>query len=125
MDNCPRGYVPVVTGQGAAGVVKVDGCDLALTLASRGDLSDRVRLDDWNTLAIRLEGPNMWLFLNDELIISVADGAVDHGGLMLRLVRLGDVNDPAETAVVFRNLRVSQLLPRGESSQEPSGSSVY
>jgi hypothetical protein len=112
VDDCAYGYLPVITGQGAAGIVKVDGCGPALTLASRGDLADRLRHDDWNSLAVRLEGPNMWLYLNDELIVSVSDDGFDHGGLMLRLTRLGDVNDTAETAVVFRNLRVSQLAPR-------------
>jgi hypothetical protein len=112
VDNCYAGYMPAITGQGAAGIIKLDGCGQSLTLASRGDLADRVRDDDWNSLTVRLEGANMWLFLNDELIVSVVDGGFDHGGLTLHLTRLGDVNDTAETAVVFRNLRVSQLAPR-------------
>jgi hypothetical protein len=116
-DDCYHGYAPIITGQGAAAILKVDGCGSPPTLGSRGDLAGRVRLDDWNTMAVRLEGPNIWLYLNDEVILSLADSSFDHGGLNFRLLRIGDVNDPAESAAVLRNLRVSELLPRGSASE--------
>jgi len=121
VDDCYRGYSPAITGRGAAAVLKLSGCGVTPILAERGDLAGKVRRDDWNTVAVRLEGPNIWVFLNDELILSLADSTFDHGGLNLRVLRTGDLNDTAESAVVFRNLRVAELAPRGSGADGPSG----
>lgn len=78
-------------------------------LASRFDLRGRVASDDWNTLAVRLQGPNIWVLMNDEPILSAADPAFDRGSVAVGLFRMGDANDTAESAAVIRNLRVSRL----------------
>ncbi|MFN8632658.1 MAG: family 16 glycoside hydrolase [Chloroflexota bacterium] len=83
-----------------------------LPLATRSDLRGRMSRDDWNQFAVRLDGPNIWILLNGEPILSVADSARDSGRVGIGVMRAGDLNDNAESAVVFRNLRVSRLAPR-------------
>jgi hypothetical protein len=78
-------------------------------LAQRLDLRGRMSRDDWNEYAIRLVGQNIWILLNGEPILSAADGSIDRGSVAFGLNRLGDKNDDAETAAVFRNLRISRL----------------
>jgi hypothetical protein len=91
------------------------------------DLGGIVSDGDWNTLAIRLQGPSLWLLVNDQPAAFVSDSSVDRGDVLLNLVRLNsaadgienDPNDSTEVAVVFRNVRVSGLAD-GEPARLPT-----
>lgn len=90
-------------GKGAAGVQQL------VPLATRADLRGRMSRDNWNEYAIRLDGPNIWVLLNGEPILSGSDAAFDSGWIAFGVQRLGNRDDDAESAVVFRNLRISRL----------------
>jgi hypothetical protein len=78
-------------------------------LALREDLSGHLARDDWNEYAVRLDGPNIWVLLNGTPILSASDTVVDRGWVAFGVKRLGSADDNAESAVVFRDLRVSRL----------------
>jgi hypothetical protein len=75
----------------------------------RSGLQDLLARDDWNTIAVRAQGPNLWLLINDQLIATATNSNRGGGSVFIGLQRLGDVNDQTESAVVVRNLRVSSL----------------
>jgi hypothetical protein len=103
-------YLAVTPGRGWATVFKFkQGLEQSITLASRSDLATEMAKDEWNEYGIRLDGPNIWVLLNGNPILSAADGELTHGGLSFGARRLGDIEDDAEAAVVLRNLRVSRL----------------
>ena len=79
------------------------------TLASRGDLGDRVSRDDWNAIGVRLDGERLWVLLNDEPVLSASDAAFGSSFVTFGAGRVGEVEDEDESTVVFRNLRVSAL----------------
>jgi hypothetical protein len=105
------GYeVNLVTNRGSAFLGKAIPNESKLgPLATRIDLHERLSRDDWNQIAVRLVGPNMWILLNGEPILSASDASSDRGEVAFGLMRNGDKNDDAETAAVFRNLRISRL----------------
>lgn len=90
------------------GIGKNQG-DSSSRFAEQRDLAGRVRRDDWNQYTIGLQGPRLWLKVNGELVEAASDETFGTGAVSLAVARIGDVNDEAETAVVFRNLRVSRL----------------
>jgi hypothetical protein len=111
----PLSYVVgVEPGLGWALIGKTPGNYPAL---ERTDLTGVLSTDDWNTVSIRLQGPNVWLMLNDQPVLFFSDDSVDRGGVVLPIVRTkdgpertrNDPNDTSEVAVVLRNLRVSTL----------------
>jgi hypothetical protein len=67
--------------------------------------------DGWNSLAIRQRGPEVWMLVNDALVLSFVDPHVHNGSVGFGLGRDGLVKDATEVTVVFRNLRVSKLAP--------------
>jgi uncharacterized protein DUF3105/3-keto-disaccharide hydrolase len=87
-------------------------------LAIRKDVGSAISRDDWNTLAVRVRGNDLWVLVNDQLVLQANDPTYDRGRLTFSLRRLGDVNDPPETAAVFRNLRISPLA-NGDPSRVP------
>ncbi len=100
--------VRVEPGRGSARVLKwVDG--QSTVLASRTDLAGLLAPDAWNSLAVRMQGPNLWVLLNDQAILWAVDSTYDKGEVWISVFRLGDLNDDQEVAVVVRNLRVSRL----------------
>jgi hypothetical protein len=78
-------------------------------VAMRTGLGGRLAPDGWNSLAVRAQGPNLWVLLNDEPILTTTDPAYQSGSVFIGVRRLGDANDSPESAVVVRNLRVSSL----------------
>jgi hypothetical protein len=104
----------------------------AATLAERSDLAGLVVPIDWNVLSLRMRGPSLWLVLNDEPVLAVADSAFDGGLLKLDLLRLGGLDDAEESTVVIRNLRVAALdagdparVPVYQPAARPSVSQIY
>lgn len=108
----------VEPGRGAAQLIKLtNGQDTIL--AQRADLADVILPDDWNSVSLLAWGPRLWLLLNDQAVLSVADSTYTTGRLGLRLLRTGDSNDDQESAILLRNLRVSGLAT-GDQVQTPT-----
>jgi Domain of Unknown Function (DUF1080) len=94
----------VMPGRGAAALTTGSS-----DVAGRTGLGGRLAPDGWNSVAVRAHGPNLWVLLNDEPILSTTDPAYQSGSVFIGLRRLGDANDSSESAVVVRNLKVSSL----------------
>jgi hypothetical protein len=80
-----------------------------MTVASRRDLRELADFRDWNRLALRITGGEIWLLINDEPLLYSADVIDQSGGIGIGVVREGNVDDDGEVAVVFRDLTVSSL----------------
>ena len=80
-----------------------------VALAERGDLASFLARDDWNSLAVRARGPDLWVLVNDQPVLAARDETYDHGTVSVGLRRTDNPDDNAETAVVVRNLRISRL----------------
>ena len=90
-----------------------------------------IDLGGWNRLAVRQQGPDFWLIMNDTPLLAARDEQYPDGSPALALLRSGNVEDGDEVSVVFRNLRISTLADTVEarkpgyltpaSSQEPAG----
>jgi hypothetical protein len=112
-------YVSLATGR-AELFRRENGANTVV--ASRDDLGT---LDpaNWNRLALRLRGGEVWLLLNDEAMLYTNDVLDQTGGIGIALVREGNVDDTDEVAVVFRDLTVTTLVaPPGDgepASEEP------
>ncbi|MFN8524631.1 MAG: hypothetical protein U0821_16160 [Chloroflexota bacterium] len=84
-------------------------------LNRRTDVANLYQTDTWNSVALRTQGNNLWLLLNDEVVVAVADDSLDRGAAGITLYRMGDANDDAEVSILVRNLRISGLLGSEES----------
>jgi hypothetical protein len=91
----------------------------ATTLAERTDLAESLATGEWLTLAVRADGPNLWVLVNDQPVLSAVDPTYGSGGALVDLFRTGDLNDEQEAAVIVRNLRVSGP-PSGEQARMPT-----
>jgi hypothetical protein len=112
-------YGAIEPSTGGAQILKLTN-NQGAALDQRFDLATVLSPNDWNTLAIRARGPELWLLVNDRPVLhTTTDGAFDVGGVSLTLRRLGDLNDVQEVAAVVRNLRVSALAD-GESGRVPT-----
>jgi len=89
-------------------------------LLAMGPPPSPIAWDDWNTVALRVQGDGVWLIVNDVPIRYAADSAFGDGGVALTLLRSGNLNDEQESAVVLRNMRVSML-----EGSDPSRAPVY
>jgi hypothetical protein len=78
-------------------------------LAERSDLGSLMKPTDWNRLALRVNGLNSWVLINDEPVLYSAGDVYEAGKMGLYLMREGDPDDEYETAVVFRDLTLSTL----------------
>jgi hypothetical protein len=72
--------------------------------------SSLISPDGWNSLVVRARGPDVSILVNDRPFEfgRLSPRFPDSGYVSVLLVRMGDPDDPEETAVVLRNLRVSQ-----------------
>ncbi len=73
---------------------------------------------NWNRLALRLSGGEIWLLLNDTPLLHAADVLNQTGGIGIAVVREGNVDDGDEVAVVFRDLTLTSL--EGPPDSEPA-----
>jgi hypothetical protein len=78
-------------------------------LAQRSDALAMLSRSDWNSLAVRMQGPNIWVLLNEQLLLSASDSSYPGGGLYASLTRSGPIDDEQETSVLLRNLRLSRV----------------
>jgi hypothetical protein len=83
------------------------------------DLSAVYDQQSWTAVAIRARGQRLWLLLNEQPLLSARDATLESGGGLLALVRTGNPDDDEESAVIFRNLRVSALAT-GDPARRPS-----
>ena len=90
------------------------------TLAERTDLAAMFIPDGWNTIAIRLQGPKMWLLVNDQVALSTMDATHTTGAVYLGVARLGAIDDTVEAGLLLRNLHVSRL-----AQTEPGNEPIY
>lgn len=116
-DGIDRYFASIYPSRGLAQLRRVTG-GRGTTLAERSDLADLLRPDDWNSLAVRVDGPNFWVLLNDEPFLSAVDSSYETGRVLIGLFRLGNPDDDQETAMVMRNLRVSALAD-GDLARAP------
>src|SRR5829696_7205608 len=72
------------------------------TLTGRVDLKELIDPTDWNWLALRVRGREVWLLLNDEPVLYSGDALDQVGGIGLGVAREGSLTDTSEVAVVFR-----------------------
>ncbi len=72
-------------------------------------LRERAIPSDWNRLALRVRGGEVWVLLNDEPLLYAAEMLVQEGGMGIGTVREGNLDDEDEVAVVFRDLTVSAV----------------
>jgi hypothetical protein len=92
----------------------------ATVLDQRFDLASVFSPGDWNILAIRARGPELWLLVNERPVLhTTTDGAYDIGNAFITARRQGDVNDGQEAMMVVRNLRVSALAD-GDPGRAPT-----
>jgi hypothetical protein len=104
-----RGYLlRLDPGRGVADLVAATS-DQGALLDVRTDLKQRLASTDWATVTLRMRGPDLWVLLNDEPLLSGRDAAFTTGSLYITALRLGDAGDDVELAVALRNLTVSQL----------------
>jgi hypothetical protein len=89
-------------------------------VARRSDLNDLIKIDDWNRIAVRMNGANIWYLVNDQPVISVVDSALSTGSVGIAVIKMGNPYNDDETAVVLRNLRVS-----GIAGSEPERMPTY
>lgn len=75
--------------------------------------------DAWNTVAVCARGVDLWILVNDQVVAQATDAQHDRGRISFALRRLGDVNDPPETAAVVRNLQISSLAS-GDPGRVPT-----
>jgi hypothetical protein len=76
--------------------------------------------NEWNRLAVRVYGYNVWLLINDEPVLHSNEVYADAGRVIIEMVRDGDLDDGAEVAVVFRNLTLT-ALEGGDPERAPRG----
>jgi len=96
-------------------------------MLERDDLARSLSADDWNSVAIRLQGPNFWLLLNDQPVLFFSDDSLDRGDVSFSVLKVSDgpersetdPNDTNEAAVIVRNLRVSALAD-GDPARIPT-----
>jgi hypothetical protein len=101
-------------GGGKIELIRRDGA-VNRTVSGRTDLNDLIDRSDWNRVALRLRGTEVWVLLNDAPVLYAGDMSDQPGGIGIGLVREGNPDDTAEVAVVFRNLAISSL----SASDEP------
>jgi hypothetical protein len=109
--NLITAYVNV--GAGKIELIRRDGA-VNRTVSGRVDLNDLIDRADWNRVALRLRGKEVWVLLNDEPVLYAADLPDQPGGIGIGLVREGNPNDTAEVAVVFKDLTISSLADSDE-----------
>jgi hypothetical protein len=81
----------------------------ATLLDERGGLSYLLQTDGPQRQALRAQGSNLWLLLNDQPILFATDSRFTSGGLAVGLIRLGDPDDEQEVGVTVSRLRLSAL----------------
>lgn len=107
-------YLSLATGQ-AELFRREDGANTIV--ASTQDLGE-LDATNWNRLALRLSGGQIWLLVNDVPLLYAADVLNQDGGIGVAVVREGNVDDQDEVAVVFRDLTLTAL--EGSPAEEPA-----
>ena len=99
----------VDVGAGELKLVQRKDGDMA-TLASRADLGSLIDASNWNRLAFRARGGEVWLLLNDVPVLYAADTIDQVGMVGIQVLRDGSPDDDDEVSVVFRDLTLSKVV---------------
>jgi hypothetical protein len=83
-------------------------------ITSRSDAQGLAIPTDWNRLAVRVRGGELWMLVNDDPILYASEVWSERGGVGIRVLREGNPDDEDETTVVFRNLTLSTVSGAGE-----------
>jgi hypothetical protein len=117
-DNSVSGYrVHIDPSLDAVSIVKQTP-ESVVTIARRTGIGSQFGSGQWGAISVRFAGPLIWLFLDDALVLSVADDSFATGEAGISAVRLGNQDDDAEIAIVTRNVRVSGLA-NGDAARLP------
>lgn len=85
----------------------------ANTSAGRAGLKEAIPPDTWVTVAIRLQGPSVWLLIDDQPFLSFTDPAPDASsigtGFSIGALKTGALDDGQDVSWMLRNLRVTAL----------------
>lgn len=115
------GYAARLTpAEGLAELVKQTSDRRVTLLAQRADLAGLLPPGTWTTVAVRADGPRLWLLIEGQPVLSAVDMTFETGGVVVILSRTGEARDGAEASVLLRNLRVSGL-----AGGDPSRAPVY
>lgn len=104
--------------QGQIVLFKRDG-STDTTLGTRQDLGAVMDPGDWNRVALRVRGSEVWLLVNDQPVLYSAEGIDQTGGVGLELVREGSTVDEDEAVVVFKDLTLSSVAG-ADASRAPT-----
>ena len=118
-----RGEETTLGGSGYAATLDPAAAQVDLEVSQSSQLRDArsstagqllISADGWNSLVVRARGPDVSLLVNDRPFEfgRVSPSYPKSGYVQVFLIRMGDPDDPEETAVVLRNLRVSRLPDR-------------
>ena len=114
----PKIRPPAATGE--AKLFNFDQGNMTI-IASRTDAQELAIPSDWNRLAVRVKGNELWLLINDDAVLYATDVLTDVGGVGIRLLREGNLDDEEETAVVSRGLTISTVSGGGEGREPKYG----
>lgn len=103
------GYVAeYLPGRAEALIVKRDP-GAPKFLARRTDLRGLAGPSEWTSLAVRLHRSQIWMLIDDRPVLWAVDDAYDGGKAFFWFVKPDRIEDPSDTVVVMRNLRVADL----------------
>ena len=85
------------------------GAERGTMLSERRDAGVPLSASDWNTIAVRMQGPKLWVLVNDQPVLTAEDATYDGVLARLNVFRTGSPDDQDEAAIAVRNLRVSSL----------------
>lgn len=104
---------------GVVALLRQPAPNQGFVIDGRSDLADRLATNDWVTIVVKADGPSLYVGIGDEVVLTAYDTTFDRGSFQFATIRIGDFDDPAETAVVLNNLQISPLAG-GDPSRAPT-----
>jgi hypothetical protein len=80
-------------------------------LGGRDDLARLIAPGAWVSVAVRVQGADLWVLVNDEPVVYAWDPTYSEGEVWIEFDRTGDAADQQETSITIRNLRISRVAP--------------
>jgi hypothetical protein len=75
--------------------------------------------DAWTRLAVRFAGPKIWVFVNDQLVLTATDPSLSRGALSIGGGRIGNIEDDAPVEIVWRNVQLTALATEPSAGAAP------
>ncbi|MFN8522730.1 MAG: hypothetical protein U0821_06430 [Chloroflexota bacterium] len=106
------GYVMrLAPSTGYADIVRSLDGDLT-GLIRRTDLRDRFEDGEWINIAVRVDGPRMWVLLGEETVLAAIDPSLQAGGVTFVARRFGSPDEEQRGVLSLRGLKLSPLAVR-------------